>query len=191
MAVNNHFFFSCLSPKSTPVEIPAMLENELKREFGSIEALRAEMIASANAMFGPGFVWLVKTQQGSNFRILNTYLAGSPYSQAHYRRQSVDMNTQNVSDYGTGKVGAGAGQEYTLLNPVGAFGSAANPSERKPAEGGINVSPILCVNTWQHVWLQDWGFEGKQRYLEAWWDRIDWDVVSSNSNLNIMHSFHF
>lgn len=49
------------------------------------------------AMFGPGFVWLVKNAQSTELRILTTYLAGSPYTAAHWRRQGLDMNTQGIS----------------------------------------------------------------------------------------------
>ena len=115
-------------------------------------------------MFGPGFLWLVQTNSDSTnrqLRILPTYLAGSPLSGAHYRRQSQDLTTHNPDSY----------QE---LNAAGKFGSAAKleKKDQKPL-GGVDVVPLMCVNTWEHVWLTDYGIAGKKRYLEAWWDKID------------------
>jgi Fe-Mn family superoxide dismutase len=124
-------------------------------------------------MFGPGFVWLVQTNdaQVGNLRILPTYIAGSPLSAAHYRRQSHDLNTHNADT-------------YQALNSVGTFGSAAkqNTQPKRPL-GGVDVVPLLCVNTWEHVWLQDYGVRGKRKFLEAWWDKIDWNWVRQNATI--------
>lgn len=43
--------------------------------------------------------------------------------------------------------------------------------------GGADVTPVLCVNTWEHAWVGDFGVAGKRRYLEGWWERVDWDEV--------------
>jgi Fe-Mn family superoxide dismutase len=40
------------------------------------------------------------------------------------------------------------------------------------------------VNTWEHVWLQQYGIKGKRQFLEAWWDKIDWDIVAQNATLS-------
>lgn len=50
------------------------------------------------------------------------------------------------------------------------------------APGALDVQPILCVNTWEHAWMMDYGIAGKEEYLERWWDRINWDVVFDNYN---------
>ena len=143
------------------------LENQISKDFSSRDTLRETFLATAEAMFGPGFVWLVQTNdtQFGGLRILPTYLAGSPLSGAHYRRQSHDLNAHNV-------------ESYQQLNKVGTFGTAAkqNPGPKKPL-GGIDVVPLLCVSTWEHVWLQQYGVKGKRAFLEAWWDRIDWDLA--------------
>lgn len=135
-----------------------------------MDTLRETFLATAEAMFGPGFVWLVQTDDSTfgSLRILTTYLAGSPLSSAHYRRQSHDLNTHSPDSY----------QE---LNKVGAFGSSArvNHGPKKPL-GGVDVVPLLCVNTWEHVWLRDYGIRGKREFLDAWWNRIDWELVRQN-----------
>lgn len=181
MAHNNKFFFDCLNSEGQPTPIPTTLENELINSFSSIETLRREFIATANGMFGPGFVWLVK-YDGTKFAILNTYLAGSPFPGAHSRRQHTDMNTQSniksSADYQRNK----ALYDSEPTNTVGAHGPKSE--ERSPAYGGINVTPVLCVNTWEHVWVGDWGVGGKKQFLEAWWERINWNEVHNNSQIS-------
>lgn len=161
------------------------------------------MLAMAHAMFGPGFVWLVRTDQkgdtaqqfGSRkFRLLCTYLAGSPLAGAHNRAQPIDMNTQNVE--ATKAAGGFRGlsqEEYTrqttVQNNVGAVGAhaaeAKSSGANKTSFGGVHITPVLCVNTWQHAWLPDHGVEGKYSYLQKWWDMIDWNVVENLSGTNM------
>ena len=176
MAFNNHFFFNGLNVfpntlSTPPTELLALINNA----FSSLDTLRETFLTTAEAMFGPGFVWLVQTKEPEKpLRILPTYIAGSPLSHAHYRRQSIDLNTENPDSY-----------QAKNLNPVGAFGSAARQVERKPkkALGGVDIVPLLCVNTWEHVWLHDYGITGKRKYLEKWWDTIDWDKVKDYANI--------
>ncbi|KAF8863397.1 manganese and iron superoxide dismutase [Acephala macrosclerotiorum] len=179
MAHNNHFFFKCLSPN--PPEMPLALKEELEKSFGSTETLRREMVVTASSMFGPGFVWLVK-DRSRKYKILCTYLAGSPYPGAHYRRQPVDVNT-----------GEGSGTEaYKRMasgaptNTVGAHGVHA--SSPKLAPGGIDITPVLCINTWEHVYLPDYGIGangagGKREFAESWWYSVDWNVVATNADI--------
>lgn len=183
MAFNNHFFFRGLNTnpdvQSTP---PTDLAVQIKRDFSSMDTLRETFIATADAMFGPGFVWLVQTDPTSfgGLRILPTYIAGSPLSGAHYRRQSHDLNTHNADS-------------YQVANKAGSFGKHAGktPGPKKPL-GGIDVVPLLCVNTWEHAWLTDYGVKGKSAYLRAWWDKIDWDMVRQSASMGTGEKqFHF
>ena len=93
--------------------------------------------------------------------ILTTYLAGSPLPGAHYRKQEHDQNT---------------------MMAAGSFGSTSlfPGKESKIAYGGADLDILLGVNTWQHVWLMDYGVGGKKQFLEGWWQAIDWEVVESN-----------
>jgi Fe-Mn family superoxide dismutase len=178
MAHNNHFFFSTLSPNPGPM--PEALKTELVKSFGSIDTLRREFVVTASSMFGPGFVWLVKTKD-KNYSLLSTYLAGSPYPGAHYRRQAVDMNTEDksVSEALARKLGGPA------TNTVGAHGQYSRNQSIAP--GGIEINPILCINMWEHVYLPDYGVGygegGKKAFASAWWDTIDWEVVARNAEI--------
>ncbi|KAI1279124.1 Manganese/iron superoxide dismutase [Xylaria sp. FL0933] len=195
MSHNNHFFFKQLvnletlyrpklqqsagaadeSAESQNIEIepseariPMRLKNELERNFSSIETLRREFIATAMAMFGPGFVWLVKHAQSQDLRILTTYLAGSPYTAAHWRRQGLDFNTMSGD-----RASASAWLDRAQTG-AGNSGGQFMPQ----APGGTDVVPLLCLNTWEHVWLTDYGITGKRDFVEQWWETIDWEKVS-------------
>ncbi|CZT02985.1 hypothetical protein WAI453_012209 [Rhynchosporium graminicola] len=176
MAFNNHFFFESLSPE--PTAMPESLQLELEKSFGSIETLKREFIVTASSMFGPGFVWLMKSRAGK-YSILCTYLAGSPFPGAHYRKQPVDMNTEDksVSD------SIRRLNRQDPVNTVGAFGQFSQP---KLAPGGIDVTPVLCINTWEHVYLADYGVGadgvgGKNAFAESWWHTVDWAKVEERA----------
>ncbi|PTB65411.1 Fe superoxide dismutase [Trichoderma citrinoviride] len=172
MAHNNHFFFQGIAPEGTPM--PDDLRRELEASFSSIDSLRLEFIVTASAMFGPGFVWLVKAGPG-DYRILPTYLAGSPYPGAHWRMQSTDMNTVGND---------GSARPYLRNQLLGA--GRRRTGELPP--GGIELEPLLCLNTWEHAWLLDWGMGvdgkgGKAAYVDAWWNAVDWEKVHQRAGV--------
>ncbi|TQS32505.1 hypothetical protein Golomagni_07176, partial [Golovinomyces magnicellulatus] len=134
---------------------------------------RREFVITASAMFGPGYVWLIKAGP-AEYRLLTTYLAGSPYPGAHWRAQSSDMNT----------VGYGGSAKTYFKNQV--LGSKKRAGDLPP--GGIELEPLLCLNTWEHTWLLDWGVGaggqgGKAAFAEAWWNLIDWERVAQKSGV--------
>jgi Fe-Mn family superoxide dismutase len=157
--------------------MPSHVKDQLTESFSSVDTLRLEMIATADAMFGPGFVWLVQIRDSTRAtgycRLLTTYNAGSPYSGAHYRRQAVDMATQSDLPKTSAEMA-----RYQPVNTVGAFGEQS--PAKKIAPGGVDVIPLLCVNTWEHVWLRDYGIGNKRAFLESWWNRIDWNAVNDH-----------
>ncbi|KAJ5895035.1 hypothetical protein N7495_006726 [Penicillium taxi] len=164
MAHNNHFFFNCLAPTRT--EIPEKFAMSIVDTCSSVESLKLDFLATANAMFGPGFVWLAKNLEREGLlQIFCTYNAGSPYPAAHARRQSVDMATASP---------AATGNQF-----AGSMGAHAQ-NQKALAPGAVDLQPILCVNTWEHAWMMDYGIRGKEEYLERWWNRIDWEVVLHN-----------
>lgn len=145
------------------------------------------MLATAESMFGPGFVWLVvhnephATGSSKTLAILNTYLAGSPYAGAHWRKQSDDMNTiDNMAQPGE------KAETYVARNKgqIATFGlqNSGRVIDRTGGKqvqaGAADIEPLLCVNVWPHVYLEQFGFAGKRKYLEKWWDSIDWSKVS-------------
>ncbi|KAH7417265.1 Manganese/iron superoxide dismutase [Cadophora sp. MPI-SDFR-AT-0126] len=176
MAFNNHFFFEALSPE--PTAMPEALQADLEQSFGSIETLKREFVVTASSMFGPGFVWLMKNRAGK-YTLLCTYLAGSPFPGAHYRKQSVDMNTEDKSV-------SEAIRRLQREDPVNTVGAHGQHSQKKLAPGGIDITPVLCINMWEHVYLADYGVGaggvgGKKAFAESWWHTIDWSKVEERA----------
>jgi Fe-Mn family superoxide dismutase len=198
MVFNNHFFFSGLS--GNPAPMSAELKTEIEASFGSVDNLRREMSITALSMFGPGFVWLVRVLDKRlsknavesdlrlDLRILPTYLGGSPFAEAHWRRQSTDMNTAGEEQWRQGPLqGQSMAAYQTPSAPGGAVAGAdiaAASSRERVAPGGASVTPLLCINTWEHVWLTDYGIGdgqngGKLEYVKRWWHTINWSRVQS------------
>ncbi|KAK3355801.1 manganese and iron superoxide dismutase [Neurospora tetraspora] len=181
MAHNNHFFFDHLSP--APVKMGDKLFYHINENFGSVDTLRDEMIGTAVSMFGPGFVWLVRTQlpgQPVALRVMATYLAGSPYPGAHWRRQEVDAQTA----IGSSPQGLANGQRFLERSAAGFKGNRLEPT----APGGTDLIPILCLNTWEYAWLREYGtgvggMGGKLAYAQSWWNMIDWAKVEEEARL--------
>jgi len=195
MSHNNAFFFQGFSTSPLQLEKMPSLKQSLVNTFGSIDTLRATMLDTASAMFGPGFVWLIWARDLDNpgsgmrkgaWRILTTYLAGTPYPEAGYRQQGLDANTQNAGSYNDYM-----GQQP--VNSVGAFGafSRQGREQAKLPPGGTNVMPVLCVNTWEHVWLRDYGMNGKRRFLHDWWEAVDWSEVENKTPMEAKEPLRF
>ena len=178
MASNNHTFFSCLSPRKT--EPSPIFVKDIEDSFSSYDTLRSEMIETADAMFGPGFVWIVKDQELGMMKLLCTYLAGSPLPKAHFRSQQIDMATYTTAVPNSQRFM----DQREPTNYTGSFGPYSKIAQRNQrAPGNYNSQPILCVNTWEHAYLRDYGVAGKRAYLERWWDRIDWAVVERTARI--------
>ncbi|KIV94234.1 hypothetical protein PV10_02021 [Exophiala mesophila] len=178
MALHTQFFFESLSHIPTsmqPREPGILMQNNLKEDNISLEQLRTEFLETAEAMFGNGFVWLMKPKSLGGLTILATYNAGSPWSRGSPRRDNRDMANhdfrQITRDIQEGNQNAGA------------YGNHSH-NRALHYEGTLqDAEPILCVNMWQHQWLPDYGMFGRKAYLKAWWDTIDWQVVENKISL--------
>lgn len=157
----------------------------IRYSFSSLESLRSTFIATANGMFGPGFVWLMK-KPTNELAILTTYIAGTPYPGANYRRQPVDTNNITTNILPTArpfKVYEQTEAMKTILKDhasyaghAGSFGSESKSAQQWLAGDG-NMEPLLAVSTWEHTFMTDFGAWGKREFLEKWWDKIDWEIV--------------
>lgn len=192
MAYNNQFFFDALHPNAPRPEegkskedlLPKDLHADIANSFSSFQNLREEMLKTANAMFGPGFVWVVKEEEGGLMKVLSTYLAGSPLPEAHARRQPIDMNTYttNVVSGQYLTVGEHNRRMSQVQNSAGTFGPHSRGAQTAPVRApGLTktLRPVLCVKVWEHGWLYDYGLgpRSKALYLERWWEAIDWEHV--------------
>lgn len=167
--------------------VPRNLLQNLVMNFGSMENLRREMVEQANAMFGPGFVWLVRLSKAGSYhaqsyKVLTTYQAGTPYPRAHWRMQGTDMNHHaGITD----RTGGTINDYFNNLNMYNGRGITHGQSDeglkldplRRGNPGAAEITPVLCVNTWEHAWISDFQVGNKRIFLERWWSAIDWDVV--------------
>ena len=175
----------------------------IQEAFGNVETLREEMLETADAMFGNGFVWLMKGPKEADLKILATYNAGSPHPEAAPRRDDRDMATfgggnQSLSDLLSGRGGLGSPnfeeRDLAIGNTTAGFMGDHSSNRSTHYAGLLNMEPILCLNVWEHQWLRDYGLVGKRGYLGAWWDRIDWQKVEylhanheSDSDVFVQH----
>ena len=74
-AWNHAFFWNSLKPLGGG-EPPAALKQKIEASFGSLEACRKELLDSALAQFGSGWVWLVA--DGDKLRVVKTGNADTP-----------------------------------------------------------------------------------------------------------------
>lgn len=161
--------------------IPPALVAKIDQSFGSVDTLRGAMIANANAMFGPGFVWLVTDTTDQRLYLLNTYHAGTPYSRLSGRQQGHDMSAYSgTSEEYRRALNSKEHIEHTVLSSDKPGRIGGGGGEAGTGKMPVVTLPLLCVNTWEHVWLTDYGVAGKRKYLQNWWSRINWPYVLDN-----------
>lgn len=76
---NHTFYWNCLTPKST-LKPEGKLSEAIVAEFGSFEQLKEKFTNSAVTLFGSGWAWLVKNQEGK-LEIIQTSNAENPMRQ--------------------------------------------------------------------------------------------------------------
>lgn len=91
------------------------------------------------------------------------------------------MNTQPNSWSSMGSDGGRTATAYAGQSSAQSSGPGTGNKVARVAPGGVDVIPLLCLNTWEHVWLSDYGIRGKMGYVEAWWNRINWAVVANHA----------
>ena len=120
--------------------MPHDLAANIPYTWSSQEAFKTEFLATANAMFGPGWIWLV-VDQGKHLRILCTYNAGTPHGEAH-RRQDIDMNTrQRLGTQAAGLPVIGKSTVHLSMNTW--------------------AVPLMNIKVWEHAWMDDYGVAGR------------------------------
>jgi Fe-Mn family superoxide dismutase len=154
-ALNNHLFFESLTNAEFNNSQPSTrLLQRIERNFNSLEGLREEMLSAAKGMLGNGWVFLVEGTDKDLF-VLPTFNAGSPYHVS--RMQMFDLS---------GSVDADAESMMTQIE---------KEVERRTISHNI---VLLACNVWEHAYVPDYGIAGRDEYLNAWWNAIDWHVVS-------------
>lgn len=191
LALNNSFFLSGLvphaqqpskeyvQPSTQPGAVPTYygktLATAIADQFGSLPQLKLAFASAAMSMFSSGFVWLVKDEHG-RLGVLPTYGTGTVL--VHQRRQC------GPSDLVAGVQDGRSAPDAPADAPADAQAAPAAPRASRfdslaqgSAAGAIgnHVYPLLCVSVFEHAWLGDYGFWGKERYLANFWECINWE----------------
>ncbi|KAK9768134.1 hypothetical protein K7432_001484 [Basidiobolus ranarum] len=130
-----------------PRPIKEELKSRIARDFGSFEAFQEHFTNYASTLFGSGWTWLVEDERGL-LRIVNTFNAGNPVVSDTLRQ--LDSNyIEHISE----------ADKVPLKKYNGSF------------------APLLTLNMWEHAYVTDFGPDGKEEYIKAFWKSVDWDKV--------------
>ena len=77
-AWNHAFYWKSLSPNGGK-DVPAALKERIRKAFGDLSALKAELAKAATDQFGSGWVWLVL--DGGDLRVMKTGNGDDPLPQ--------------------------------------------------------------------------------------------------------------
>ncbi|WFD03683.1 superoxide dismutase [Malassezia obtusa] len=193
LALNNSFFLSGLLPKerqpnpeypqpsthtgTIPTFYGKTLATAIADQYGSLPQFKLAFAAAAMGSVDNGFLWLVKDEHG-RLGIVPTYGAGTIL--VHQRRQTGPRDlAAGVQD---GRTAADAAAPAAPESAEEAPAPPRTPSRfeslaQSSATGAIgsNVYPLFCVSLFEHAWLGDYGFWGKERYLSNFFDCIHWE----------------
>lgn len=48
----------------------------------------------------------------------------------------------------------------------------------------VGLSPILCLDMWEHAFVYDFATSKKKDYVKAFFENVNWKVVEDNFNVN-------
>ncbi|CAG8450546.1 11120_t:CDS:2, partial [Ambispora leptoticha] len=142
--------------------------SNLINEFGSLEAFKDE--SNAMAIFGCGWTWLVQTEF-QMLRIVNSYNAGTALDTT--RTQSVEPNFDSLSAPVISYVKE---KEKSLQAP------SAAPSA--PPPNHLRFTPLLVLSVWEHAYLTDYGVNGRDKYIDQFWECVNWEKVDQRATFD-------
>ncbi|MEE3083795.1 MAG: superoxide dismutase [Candidatus Thermoplasmatota archaeon] len=72
----------------------------------------------------------------------------------------------------------GSGWAWLCVNNDGGLCICSTPNQDNPLMDGSGT-PILGIDVWEHAYYKKFG-PGRGDYISAWWNVVDWNVVSGN-----------
>jgi Fe-Mn family superoxide dismutase len=96
--------------------------------------------------------------------------------------EAIDAAFGSVEDFKATLSGAagkqfGSGWGWLSVGPSGALQASATANQDNPLSDGLK--PILGVDVWEHAYYLNYQ-NRRPDYLAAWWNVVNWDVVSGN-----------
>jgi Fe-Mn family superoxide dismutase len=64
-----------------------------------------------------------------------------------------------------------------FLRPMGSSSSASQFPRRKNGERFTSIHPLLCLSLHPHVYIPDYGINGKDAYIENFWRNVNWEQI--------------
>ena len=120
---NHTFYWFNISPVGKGGQASAELTSAIKKDFGSMDELKAKFVDGGMKTFGSGWIWLCTDAQGK-LTLVSTSNAAVP---------------------------------FTANGPA----------------------PIMVADVWEHAYYVDYR-NARQKYLETFWNQINWTFVSEN-----------
>ncbi|KAL6451701.1 TIP41 Type 2A phosphatase activator TIP41 [Candida maltosa Xu316] len=157
MAHNNHFFFEQLTnAEDAALTKPSrfLMEKLMHQDVLDVHQLREKMLNLAENSYGQGWIFLVETSD-KKLKFLNCMNDGTPYT--YLKSHLLDLN------------GGINESNYQFLETM--------KQKALNDEKDYNL-PILAINYWDYMYINDYGVTGKSEYLSKLWDHINWNVVN-------------
>lgn len=194
LALNTSFFLHGLVPHAQQSEharaypqpsthlgaVPTLygktLATAIADQFGSLPQLKLAMSSAAMGMVSSGWLWLVKDEHG-RLGVVPTYGAGTVLVQQRRQTGPRELVAGVQDGRSTPDGDAHAPAAAPAPAPQQAPGRLDALSRGGGAAMGQYLYPLLCVSMFEHAWLGDYGFWGKERYMTHFWDCVNWERV--------------
>lgn len=152
-AHNNHLFFSGLNSAGVATQPTGSLLRRINENFGDLNGLKRAIDRAASQVLSSGWVFLVE-QPNKQLTVVASNVAGSPAT--YSRKQSLDLNGEVTED------------------------AQAELAELQNAVSGRRQNwnmELFALNLWQHAYVPEFSFAGRQQFIDAWWKALDWTKV--------------
>ncbi|CAK9441538.1 mitochondrial 37S ribosomal protein mS42 [Lodderomyces beijingensis] len=162
MSHMNHFFFQQLADRDTArLSKPSrfLMEKLMHQDILDVDALRSKLLLMAENAHGQGWVYLVEDKD-KNLQLLTCHNDGTPYYFA--KRQQLDFNS-GIDEL-----------SYKQLENMQLRCQDESVKQREEEY----MLPILAINFWDHMYVADYGVNGKAEYLNQLWEYLNWDVIN-------------
>nr|CAG8479769.1 8960_t:CDS:2 [Entrophospora candida] len=142
----------------------ALLFNYASQSWNLDFFLQSLFTNMALAIFGSGWTWLVKTEYDT-LCVVNTYNAEDPNNHPSRFNKTSDKDDIN--------------QKQDTLTPSNQ--PLPPPLIKLSMELPHNsrLTPLLCLNVWEHAYVKQYGILNKSLYIENFWKCINWEVINN------------
>ncbi|KAJ3861863.1 Manganese/iron superoxide dismutase [Lentinula novae-zelandiae] len=182
LALNNHFFLTNLLPPSPPHPshqhlLSPTLAQEIRTQHGSLAQLKSSFSAAATGLFTSGYVWFV-TDAAGNTGVVPTFGPGSVLV-----RSQITLSHPTAFDLLTSSPPSSPSPSPISASPSHTSRPRSTTRSQSllltSSSAGDTLYPLFCLSVHEHAWLSaGYGVWGKEQWVRAFWDVVDWGKVS-------------